>query len=143
MKKPVIASVLVSCAAVAGAQTPTAAPAQPYARVVSLEGLVTVTTANRMANASNGMELVKGAQVLTSGNGNVTIRFSNGCTATLRPGQSMEVQESQCALLLARAQSVPTTAGGVDPLRNPFMLGWGAVGAAIILNQGDGKVSGS
>lgn len=88
-----------------------------YATIVDVEGLVTVTTNNQLSNAVKGMPLVKGGQVLATGSGAVTIVFSNGCKASLKPGQSLPIDEAACATFVASnsptgfASLSPTTLG--------------------------------
>lgn len=138
MKSLALTCALALAASTAVAQT----PAQPYARIISVDGLVTVTSGNQLSNATSGMSLSQGAQVLTTGNGTVTIQFANGCTATLRPGQSLAVQESECARFLAMAATPAAPAiGGATVVQ--VLLGVAGLGLLINATAGGTAVSGS
>ena len=107
MKKTAIALLAVTASTMTLAQ---GNAEQPYARITDLEGLVTVTTGNQLSNAAKNMALPKGAQVLSTGNGVATIQFANGCKVTLRAGESLMVEENECAAFLAKGGGAPATA---------------------------------
>ncbi len=125
MKKTALALLAVTASTMTLAQ---GNAEQPYARITELEGLVTVTTGNQLSNAAKNMALPKGAQVLSTGNGVATIQFANGCKVTLRAGESLMVEENECAAFLAKGGGAPATAFSA---RN-VALGIG--GAALLYN---------
>jgi hypothetical protein len=122
MKITFFALLLASAAGAAWAQK---AP-EPYATIKGVEGLVTVTTDNQLSNALRGTDLAKGAQVMATATGRVTIVFSNGCRVTLEPGQSLLVDEEACSAFLA--QNTPA----VGPVSAPVLLGAGALTLGVI-----------
>jgi Flp pilus assembly protein TadG len=99
MKNQLLATILLLSGGAAMAQAQ--AQPEPYAKIVEVEGLVTVTTNNQLSNAVKDMPLVKGGQVLTTGSGTATVGFSNGCQVTLAPGQTLLVEEEACKVFVA------------------------------------------
>jgi hypothetical protein len=106
----------------------------PYATIVEVEGLVTVTTNNQLSNAVKDMPLTKGGQVLATGSGTATVAFSNGCKVSLKPGDSLAVDEAACKTFVASSGSssllTPTVAG---------LAGLG-LGALVARNTGNANV---
>lgn len=112
MKKQLLTLVFMLIAGAASAQT---APAQPIATIVDTEGLVTIGLNDTMRNASDGMSLMEGANVIvsTTGGSTVDILFNSGCRVTLQPGQVFNVSDANCrSLVAARAGSSPVAGGG-------------------------------
>ena len=99
MKTHLLAALLLVCGGAAMAQ---AQPA-PYAKIVEVDGLVTVTTNNQLSNAVKDMPLVRGGQVLTTGSGTATVEFADGCKVSLQPGQSLLIEGTACRAFLAAA----------------------------------------
>lgn len=125
MKKTALAFLAVTASTMTLAQ---GNAEQPYARITDLEGLVTVTTGNQLSNAAKNMALPKGSQVLSTGNGVATIQFANGCKVTLRAGESLMVEENECAAFLAKGGGAPATAF------NARNVALGIGGAALLYN---------
>lgn len=117
MKKSLFALSLLIAATSAVAQT---APAQPIARIVSAEGLVTVGFQNQMSNAAANMPLFEGARVMTTSTGKVSIAFGSGCRVSLNPNEVFAVSESECKALAARVPAAPAAFG--TPAQNALML---------------------
>jgi len=116
MKNHLFALSLLMAATAAVAQT---APAQPVAKVVASEGLVTVGFQNQMRNAAANMPLFEGARVMTTSTGRVTISFDSGCRVSLKPNEVFAVSESECKALAA------LPAGGAafgTPAQNALVL---------------------
>jgi hypothetical protein len=110
----------------------------PYATVKSVEGLVTVTSGNLFTNATANMALLQGAQVLSTSSGTATVVFASGCTVTVRPGQSLLVQETACTALLAQGS------GAVAPdIFTPTNMLLGAVGLGLLYDQTRGRGQGA
>jgi hypothetical protein len=82
-----------------------------YATIKSVEGLVTITSGNQLSNATKDMPLPRGAQVLSTSSGVATVVFSNGCEVTLKPGQSLLIEETACAIFLAQGGGAVAVAG--------------------------------
>ncbi|MDO9604886.1 hypothetical protein [Hydrogenophaga sp.] len=133
MKHHALALSLLVAAASAGAQT---APAQPIARVVASEGLVTIGFQNQMSNAVTNMPLFEGARVMTTSTGRVSIAFDSGCRVTLKPNEVFAVSESECKALAALpGAAVGAGAAGGMQLQNLLLVG-GA--AALVLGLAGG-----
>ncbi|MDP2163251.1 MAG: hypothetical protein Q8K21_03360 [Hydrogenophaga sp.] len=98
MKTCALTLSLLLVAASAVAQT---APAQPVAKIVTSEGLVTVGFQNQMSNAVTNMPLFEGTRVMTTSTGRVSIAFDSGCRVTLKPNEVFSVSESECKALAA------------------------------------------
>ena len=132
MKSQLLALSLVVAAGAAMAQN------TPYATIDAVSGAVTVSGKDSVVSATRGMELKQGSNVVTSNAGTVTVKFSNGCTATLKPGQMLLVQESECAALLANSGGAPAATGGMTV---PQMVGLGIAGGVVIneLTKSDKK----
>lgn len=111
---------------------------EPIAKIIELDGLVTVADQNQLVNGSLNLPLFKGARVLTTSTGVATVEFDNGCRVKLKPNESLTVDENECkALLLASGAAAPLTGGQIA-------MRVGAVGLlAIIVHNNDKKVSGS
>lgn len=126
MKNQVFAAILLLTGSVAMAQE------TPYATIVEVDGLVTVTTNNQLSNAVKDMPLTKGGQILATGSGSATVSFSNGCKVSLKPGDTLLVEETACQAFVASSGSssliTPTVAGLA-------VLG---VGALVARNTGTG-----
>lgn len=133
MKSQLLTLALVAAAGAAMAQN------TPYATVDAVSGAVTVSGKDSVVSATRGMELKQGSNVVTSNAGTVTVKFSNGCTVTLKPGQMLLVQESECAALLANS-GAPAGTGG---LTVPQMVGLGIGGGVVIyeLTKSDKKTA--
>ena len=104
----------------------------PYATIVDVDGLVTVTTNNQLSNAVKDMPLTRGGQILATGSGSATVSFSNGCKVSLKPGDTLLVEETACETFVASSGSssllTPTVAG---------LAGLG-LGALVAGNTGTG-----
>ncbi|MDO9147223.1 MAG: hypothetical protein Q7U52_06080 [Hydrogenophaga sp.] len=98
MKTCALTLSLLLAAASAVAQT---APAQPVAKIVASEGLVTVGFQNQMSNAATNMPLFEGTRVMTTSTGRASIAFDSGCRVTLKPNEVFSVSESECKALAA------------------------------------------
>lgn len=105
----------------------------PYATINAVEGLVTVTTGNELSNATSGMTLPRGAQVLSTSSGKATIVFANGCSATVQPGQTLLIEEAACATFVAQSGGTGAAAGG--GLLTPTNLAIGALGLGVLYDQ--------
>lgn len=117
---------------VSSAGLPAMAQQGPYATINAVEGLVTVTSGNELSNATSGMTLPRGAQVLSTSSGKATIVFANGCSATVQPGQTLLIDEAACAVFVAQAGAPGATGGG---LLTPTNLAIGALGLGVLYNQ--------
>ena len=104
----------------------------PYATIVDVDGLVTVTMNNQLSNAVKDMSLTRGGQVLATSSGSATVSFSNGCKVSLKPGDTLLVEETACEAFVASSGSssllAPTVAG---------LAGLG-LGALVLRNTGTG-----
>lgn len=129
MKNSLIATLALVCAGSAMAQ---AQPA-PYAKIVEVEGLVTVTTNNQLSNAVKDMPLEQGGQVLTTSSGSATVEFAGGCKVSLQPGQQLLVEETACRAFLASAP-----AAAPSSLISPTVALLGAGGLAVLATRGGG-----
>ena len=97
---------LLALAALVAVSGSALAESAPYAKVASVNGLVTVSAKNQMTNVKAGMALAQGSQVLASSTGAANIVFANGCAVFLKPGQAMSVSESECSAINAQCTSV-------------------------------------
>jgi len=142
MKHHALALSLMVTAASAVAQT---APAQPIAKIVTAEGLVTVGFQNQMSNAAANMPLFEGARVMTTSTGRVSISFDSGCRVTLKPNEVFAVSESECKALAA-LPGAAAGAGAAGGMQVPNLLLVGGA-AALVLGLagggGDAPVSGN
>lgn len=115
MKTQLLTLSLLIAATAAVAQT---APAQPVAKIVASEGLVTVGFQNQMSNAAANMPLFEGARVMTTSTGKASIAFASGCRVALKPNEVFSVSESECkALMLGQSGPVIGT-----PAQNALVL---------------------
>jgi hypothetical protein len=78
------------------------AEAPPYATIIDAQGLSTVSVGNQLLNAAPGMKLVQGAQLLTSASSAMTVSFAGGCNATIKAGQSLNVNLADCKSFVAQ-----------------------------------------
>jgi hypothetical protein len=85
----------------------------PYAKVVALNGNVTVASKSQMVPATIGMPLSQGASVLPGSNAKATVLFASGCQISVGTGQALSVDEAACAALNARARTVKGSAGSM------------------------------
>lgn len=83
----------------------------PYAKVVALNGNVTVASKSQMVPATIGMPLSQGASVLPGSNAKATVLFASGCQASVGTGQALSVDEAACSALNAKARTVQGSAG--------------------------------
>lgn len=101
--------ILVGLMAVAAASA--FAGEAPYAKVVALNGNVTVASRSQMVPATVGMPLSQGASVLPGSNAKATVLFSSGCQISVGTGQALSVDEAACAALNAKARTIKGSAG--------------------------------
>lgn len=147
MKKQLLA---LSFMLVAGAVAAQSAPAQPVAKIVATDGLVTIGYKDTMSNAAADMRLFEGARVMTATTGTIDIVFDSGCRVALKASEVFSVSDANCKALVASragaaagvpvaaAAGVPVAAG---PSANAMLIGFGVAGAAMLV-AGD-KQSGS
>jgi len=103
---------LLALAALVAASGSALADAAPYAKVSSVNGLVTVSAKSQMINAKVGMPLDQGSQIMVSSTGMANIVFANGCSVFLKPGQSMGVSEAECSSINAQRTSEGMASSG-------------------------------
>lgn len=135
MKNHLIAALLLIYGGAALAQ---AQPA-PYAKIVEVNGLVTVTTNNQLSNAVKDMPLVRGGQVLTTGSGTATVEFADGCKVSLQPGQSLLIEETACKAFLATTPAAAPPASFLTP--TVALLGIGSLGLLAAAAGGGGNAA--
>lgn len=85
----------------------------PYAKVVALNGNVTVASKSQMVPATVGMPLSQGASVLPGSNAKATVLFASGCQISVGTGQALSVDEAACAALNAKARTIKGSAGSM------------------------------
>ncbi len=102
---------LLALAGLVAASGSALAESAPYAKLTSVNGLVTVSANSQMTNAKAGMALAQGSQVLVSSTGSANVQFANGCAVFLKPGQSMAVSNAECSSINAQRTSVGVAAG--------------------------------
>ena len=130
MKKQLLA---LSFMLVAGAVAAQTAPAQPVAKIVATDGLVTIGYRDTMSSAAVDMRLFEGARVMTTTTGSVDIVFDTGCRVALKPGEVFSVSDANCkALLASRAGAVPAPLA-VVPGVNTVLIGAAVVGTGILV----------
>lgn len=122
MKNQVLAALLLLTGSVAIAQE------TPYATIVEVDGLVTVTTNNQLSNAVKDMPITRGGQVTATGSGSATIAFSNGCRASLQPGQTLVIEETACATFVAAGGG-----GAATTALSPTTIGLLSAGGLALL----------
>ena len=122
--------------------------AQPkvVGKLNNVQGLVTVSAGDQLANAVSGAPLIVGNRIITTSSGAVTLSFDNGCDVTLKANESITVQEGRdCAALLASVSPVgapvAVAAGGSSLL--PGLIATGGAIAIIIGSNNKNKTSGS
>lgn len=110
----------------------------PYAKVVSVDGKVTVSSKSQMVPASLGMSLAQGASVLPGSGAGVTVQFASGCQLSAKGGQVLTVDESVCSATSAKAQTVKGSAGSmatggeIAGVSTPVIVGGVVVGLVAI-----------
>jgi len=111
MKKALIVLLVAGSAALsAWAQAPQNQP-KVVGKLIKVEGLVTVSSGQSLANAVNDAKLIVGSRIVTTSSGFVTLNFDNGCDIRLEPNQSVTVEDSNnCAAILAAVQTLPVVA---------------------------------
>lgn len=104
--KRIAAFLFVASAAVsAWAQGPGAGKA--VGKFQDVQGLVTVSSGDQLANAADGAPVLEGSRIITTNGGGVTIVFERGCRVTLRANQSLTVHDGDdCAAIIASVQSL-------------------------------------
>ena len=109
----------------------TTAMAQSGATLGTVEGLVTVTTGDRLVNAAPNMVIPENARVLTTANGKVMIKFPSGCVAMLGNGQALTATEANCRAFVAAngGPAAPGAGGGSFFASNWVWIGGAGVGA--------------
>lgn len=86
-------------------------PSEAVGKVVTVEGLVTVSQDNTLGNLVKDSPVVDGARVVTTSTGATTIRLNNGCRIELTFNQAVTINSRlECRALIASVQS---TAAGV------------------------------
>ena len=139
MKKQLLA---LSFMLVAGAVAAQSAPAQPVAKIVATDGLVTIGYKDTMSNAVADMRLFEGARVMTATTGSIDIVFDSGCRVALKASEVFSVSDANCkALLASRAGAAAGAPVASVPSANTMLIGFGVAGAAMLI-AGD-KQSGS
>jgi len=138
MKKQLLA---LSFLLVAGAVAAQTAPAQPVAKIVATDGLVTIGYQDTLSNAAVDMRLFEGSRVMTTTTGMADIVFDSGCRITLNPDEVFNVSDQNCkALLVSRAAAVPVASAGAVSA-DSVLIGTAVMGAGILIV--DKKQSGS
>ena len=123
MKKQLLA---LSFMLVAGAVAAQTAPAQPVAKIVATDGLVTIGYRDTMSSAAVDMRLFEGSRVMTTTTGSVDIVFDTGCRVALKPGEVFSVSDANCKALLASRAAALKVAG--------------VAGVAVVAGAGAGAV---
>ena len=104
--------------------------------IESVDGLATVSQANRLGNAVKDVRILDGARIVTTGTGTTVVKLNNGCLVKLDPNQSVTIDSKlDCRAQVASIKpTVPVAAGVGGP--NPVVLGVLGVGAiALIASQ--------
>lgn len=104
-------NILVGLVAIAAASA--FAGDAPYAKVVALNGNVTVASKSQMVPATVGMPLSQGASVLPGSNAKATVLFASGCQASVITGQALSVDEAACSATNAKNRTVKGSAGSM------------------------------
>ncbi len=147
MFKQICIALLAAGTAMSALAQGTQAP-KVVGKFANVTGLVTVSTADSLANAVNGASFAIGSRVVATASGGVTLKFDNGCDLTLKANESVTVSEnSQCKLaaLPSTGPSVVPAAGvgaGTSAL-GPVLLVGGAAIAVVFSRNGNNKTSGS
>lgn len=136
MKKHVLALLAVAATGSVMAQ------AQPAATIINAQGMSTVSVGNKLVNATSGMKLAQGAQLLTTATSSMTVDFAGACTATIKSGQSLNVNLADCKSFVAQQVAVKknlssmgsgSAAGGVEGFAAATGLSTSAaIGAAVV-----------
>lgn len=103
-------------------------------KATQVEGIVTMTDGVRGGTLVVGSPITDGSRVVTSSNGNATLRLDSGCTITLKPNQAVTVRDRPCEALLV--QSIGGAGGVLAGVSGSG--GSAAVGAASVLALGAG-----
>lgn len=146
MKRTAICILAASAALSSWAQGPND-KAEVVGKLVDVEGLVTVSQGNQLANALNNAPLVKDSRIITTSSGRVKLVFNNGCEIVLQPNRLLVVDDGRnCAALLASArpvgvpaQSAPVAGVGAAPALSVF--GAEVVIVYVIVKQMDQRLS--
>ena len=104
--------------------------------IESVDGLATVSQANRLGNAVKDERILEGARIVTTGTGTMVVKLNNGCLVKLDPNQSVTIDSKlDCRAQVASIKPTgPVAAGAGGP--NPVVLGVLGVGAvALIASQ--------
>ncbi len=117
-----IALVLVSAALATSVIFAQSGPS--VAELKNVQSNVLIGDANGITSAINGQKIPGNVSVTTTDGASVDVVFNNGCTVSLKPSQSLNVNAgSSCEALIASVQPVvPSTALGAS--------GAGGAGAA-------------
>ena len=136
---------------VLGLMTATAAAAYagqvPYAKVVAVDGKVTVSSKDQMLAATVGMPLVQGASILPGSKARATVQFANGCQVSVKGGQMLTVDEAACSMINAKAHTVKGSAQGVatggEEVTGVGIAGYTALGIVtlVALDEASGSPS--
>lgn len=124
----------------AAAASANAGEAAPYAKVIAVNGKVTVSSKSQMVPAAVGMQLTQGATVLPGSDAGVTVLFASGCQVTAKAGQVLTVDEGVCSATVAKARTVQgaagsaATGGEVAGVSTTGLI-VGGVAAALVINQ--------
>lgn len=150
MKKMFMSVIVALLAATSWSQqAPTAAAngnnAQELAKIVEIEGLVTVTTGNQLVNAANDMRLRRGARIATTTGATTTLEFRNGCRIRIKANETYTVDDEDCCgALFAIVPLAPLAAAAGVAVSTPLLLTGGVVGViGVISTRNDRNLSGS
>ena len=122
------------------------APSDVVGKVVTVEGLVTVSQNNTLANLVKDSTLVNGARVAAMSTGATTITLDNGCRFQLTANQAITIDSRlDCKALLAGIQSTGARVGAVaiTAVGNESIVPAVAAGALAIGLAASQKSSGS
>jgi hypothetical protein len=112
---------------------------ESVARLVEVDGLVTVTTGNQLVNGVVDSKLLKGSRVVTSSAAGATIEYRSGCRIRLAANESLTVDEDDCCAALFAVVPIAPAVAGAGVLTPALLFG----GGAVIIMSSDSKLSGS
>ena len=135
------------------AYTQQTSTAEELARIVEVEGLVTVTNGNQLVSGVIDTKLLRGSRVATATGASATIEFRSGCRIRIGANETHSIDDEDCCgalfaiVPLISVASAGATAGvvaGATAIGTPALLMGAAVGVLGVTSaQTTAALSGS
>ena len=135
MTKFAFALLMTACVSTgAMAQSTVVTPVSGIGKVLSIDGVGTVSQGNTLANLVVDQSIFDGANIVTTASGTAVVRLPSGCLVSLAPNKTVRVDSKlDCPTQIARIQNTggATVAGGGGGgnASGLVLLGVGALGA--------------